>query len=72
MSTNCTIDVNLKKCNCSYPGCERKGKCCLCLPYHRKKNQLPACFFHDDYEASYDRSLGNFLKMVEEKGMRTD
>jgi len=68
----CIQETNLKYCNCSYAGCEKKGKCCLCLSYHRRNGQLPACFFHDDYERTYDRSLENFLKMVREKGMRTE
>ncbi len=69
---DCLEEKNLKNCNCSYSGCEKKGKCCLCITYHRRNNQLPACFFHDDYERTYDRSLDNFLRMVKESGMRTD
>ena len=45
---------NMKNCNCSYPGCPRKGICCECILYHRKNNELPACFFPDDIEKSYD------------------
>ncbi len=49
------------KCNCSYPGCPRKGICCECLHYHREKNQLPACFFNRQAEKTYDRSIDNFI-----------
>jgi len=54
---------NLEMCNCSYPGCEKKGVCCECLHYHRKKGALPACFFSADAEKTYDRSIAHFLKM---------
>jgi len=48
-------------CNCSYPGCEKKGTCCECLHYHRRMKQLPACFFSDADEQSYDRSYARFV-----------
>lgn len=54
---------NLANCNCSYDSCARKGFCCECLLYHRKNNQLPACFFPPDVEKTYDRSIDNFLRM---------
>ncbi len=54
-------DKNLDFCNCSYPGCPRKGLCCECLRYHLSSNQLPACFFPDEVEKSYDRSIENYL-----------
>ncbi|MFH1398870.1 MAG: DUF6485 family protein [Candidatus Woesearchaeota archaeon] len=57
----CTNSKNLKFCNCTYP-CSRKGKCCECLQYHLKMNELPACCFPDDIEKSYDRSFENFIK----------
>ncbi|PKM81783.1 MAG: hypothetical protein CVU88_03745 [Firmicutes bacterium HGW-Firmicutes-13] len=49
-------------CNCSYPGCDKKGKCCECLHYHRKNKQLPACFFPDEVEKTFDRSIRRYLK----------
>ncbi len=54
---------NLKMCNCSYNPCERKGICCECLHYHRKQGQLPACFFPNDVERTYDRSTERFKKI---------
>jgi len=68
----CLEAKNAKDCNCSYSFCDKKGKCCLCLKYHRSMGEMPACFFHLDYERTYNRSLSNFLKMVKEKGMRTE
>ena len=47
---NCRIQSNLKNCNCSYPSCERKGICCECITYHRKRNELPACYFSKEIE----------------------
>ncbi len=58
----CKKEENLKSCSCTYPGCPRKGICCLCIKHHREKKELPGCFFSLKAEASYDRSLENFLK----------
>lgn len=52
-----------KECNCTYSGCPRKGICCECLHYHRKMNQLPACFFDKDAEKTYDRSIRYFVSL---------
>ena len=57
------FDDNMKKCNCTYDPCPRKGKCCECLHYHRAMNQLPACFFPADVERSYDRSIRKFVEI---------
>lgn len=48
---------NLSMCNCTYEPCARKGKCCECLHYHRKMNELPACYFSTDKERTYNRSI---------------
>ncbi|WP_219852463.1 DUF6485 family protein [Candidatus Hakubella thermalkaliphila] len=61
--TDCkNFESNLQVCNCSYPGCSRKGRCCECLHYHRRMNELPACFFPPHIERTYDRSFECFLK----------
>lgn len=54
---------NLKGCNCSYPGCPRKGACCECISYHRSRNELPACYFSETAEKSYDRSISFFIRL---------
>ncbi|MFC1697694.1 DUF6485 family protein [Nanoarchaeota archaeon] len=59
----CNKEKNMENCNCSYPGCPRKGICCECIRYHREKRQLPACFFPDDVEQSYDRSIEKFVEI---------
>lgn len=53
-------DKNMKHCNCTY-SCSKKGMCCECLHYHRKMGQLPACFFNESDEATYDRSVERFI-----------
>ena len=58
----CKKEENLKQCNCSYPGCPRKGICCECMRHHLAKKQLPACFFPDDVERIYDRTIENFIR----------
>ena len=56
------FNSNIKKCNCTYEPCERKGKCCECLHYHLAMSQLPACAFSDEAERTWDRSFQNFIK----------
>jgi len=56
-------EKNMRKCNCTYPGCSRKGICCECLAYHLKQNQLPACCFPGDIEKEYDRSFNKFIEI---------
>lgn len=50
------------KCPCTYVGCERRGACCKCVSFHRSRNQMVACYFTPEAEATYDRSMDNFLK----------
>jgi hypothetical protein len=57
----CTLDKNLSACTCTYP-CERRGKCCQCVAYHRGRKELPGCFFSKENERTYDRSIVLFLK----------
>ena len=56
-------ESNLAKCNCSYEPCSRKGNCCECLAYHKRMDELPACFFPDDVERTYDRSIRRFISI---------
>ncbi|MDD2751693.1 MAG: DUF6485 family protein [Candidatus Omnitrophica bacterium] len=61
---NCSNQkANLENCNCSYEPCQRKGLCCECVLYHRKMNQLPACFFSSEGEKTFDRSIKNFIRL---------
>lgn len=57
-------EKNLQQCNCTYEPCDKKGICCECLAYHRRLQQLPACFFPPAVERTYDRSIAAFLKSV--------
>ncbi|MFH1332477.1 MAG: DUF6485 family protein [archaeon] len=59
----CTKENNMKECNCTYEPCPRKGYCCECIAYHRKHNELPACFFPKEIEKTYDRSIKRFTKL---------
>ena len=60
----CRKTQNMKVCTCSYEPCPRKGLCCECISYHLRGRQLPACCFPDDAERTYDRSFGNFARLV--------
>ena len=59
----CEVDRNLEKCNCTYSGCPRKGKCCECIAYHRKNGELPACYFTAEQEKTWDRSVEYFVRV---------
>ena len=59
------LQMNLEDCNCSY-SCSKKGKCCECLRSHRARNQLPACYFPQEIEQTYDRSIERFISLHEE------
>ncbi|MBN1337878.1 MAG: hypothetical protein JXA03_01065 [Bacteroidales bacterium] len=63
----CKSDSNKAMCNCTYP-CSRKGICCDCLHYHRRNGELPACFFPEDAERTYDRSIEYFMEIVNTQG----
>ncbi len=64
----CDIEKNMEKCNCSYEPCSRKGICCECIQYHWSMKELPACFFPDDVERTYDRSLRRFIEVYKDRG----
>jgi hypothetical protein len=54
---------NLVNCNCTYEPCSKKGMCCECIKYHWSMNELPACFFPDDVERTFDRSVRRFIQI---------
>jgi len=58
----CNKEQNKVNCNCTYP-CEKKGLCCQCINYHRSRGELPACYFPDDIEKTYNRSIENFVRI---------
>jgi len=58
----CRQDKNMHKCNCTYEPCSRKGICCECIAYHRAMNELPACYFSERTEKTYDRSIDAFIR----------
>lgn len=67
MKMECKKSANKQHCNCSYEPCPRKGICCECLHYHRKNGELPACYFPNDIEKNYDRSIQCFIETQRKK-----
>jgi len=57
----CQKEKNKSSCNCTYD-CELKGFCCECIKEHREKGELPACYFSERSEKTFDRSVMNFIK----------
>lgn len=55
-------EKNLAQCACTYGACDNKGICCECLHYHRKRGELPACYFTPEVERTYDRSIARLIK----------
>ena len=54
-------------CTCTYSSCSRMGKCCDCIKYHLRMNELPGCVFakiSKDAERSYDRSFEHFASLI--------
>ncbi|MCD6417848.1 hypothetical protein J7M00_03585 [bacterium] len=51
---------NLARCNCTYEPCSRKGYCCECIEYHLSRGELPACYFNEEEERTYNRSISFF------------
>ena len=66
----CQIDVNKASCSCTYEPCSRKGKCCECITYHLKSDELPACCFPPEVETTYDRSFARFVQVFPGRGGR--
>ena len=56
---------NAATCTCTYAACERRGACCACVAYHRDNGQLPGCLFPPEAEKTYDRSVRNFVKVMQ-------
>ena len=59
----CNINANLANCNCTYEPCSRKGKCCDCIAYHLRFDELPACVFTTQVEKTFDRSFARFVEL---------
>ena len=66
----CQIDVHKASCSCTYEPCSRKGKCCECITYHLKSDELPACCFPPEVEKAYDRSFARFVQVFQGRGGR--
>jgi len=64
----CSVEKNKAKCNCTYEPCDKKGICCECIKYHWRLGELPGCFFPDDVEKTFDRSIERFIKTYQKRG----
>ncbi len=62
MIVECQLEANKARCICTYEPCERKGKCCDCIQYHRSHGELPGCLFLPEVERTYDRSIARFVE----------
>lgn len=55
------LEENLANCICTYEPCNRKGRCCECIVYHRRLGEIPGCLFSPEAERTYDRSVAKFI-----------
>ncbi len=60
----CKREENKLECTCTYTTCKNRGMCCDCVRHHRENGQIPGCFFSAAGEATYDRSIENFIKVM--------
>ncbi|MDR2767721.1 MAG: hypothetical protein LBB82_05275 [Treponema sp.] len=63
----CTVDENKRHCNCSF-SCDKAGICCRCLNYHRALGELPGCYFPREAEKTGNRSIANFISIIQKQG----
>ena len=66
----CNQEKLKESCPCTYSSCSRIGKCCECIQYHLRMDELPGCVFakvSKEAERSYDRTFKNFARLVMEK-----
>ena len=63
----CVSDKTVKNCTCTYTSCSKRGKCCLCVQYHRDRGELPGCLFPPEAERTYDRSREAFIRAYAKK-----
>jgi hypothetical protein len=56
---------NVVSCTCTYTSCDKRGVCCACIAYHRASGQLPGCLFPPDAEKTYDRSIRNYVRVMD-------
>ena len=63
MANNCTH--NQQNCPCT-SNCSYVGKCCECVAYHRKNDQLPACYFAQE-GAKGDMGLEAFYQLYQQR-----
>ena len=63
----CRRDENKIGCTCTYTRCSKRGLCCECVRAHRENGEIPGCFFTAAGEATYDRSVKNFVKIMKDR-----
>lgn len=57
----CNLELNQRNCMCTYEPCDKKGKCCECIAYHKRLGEIPGYLFSPDVEGTYDRSIARFV-----------
>lgn len=57
----CNLERNEENCPCTYEPCDKKGRCCECIAYHKRLGELPGCLFSPEVERTFDRSISRFI-----------
>jgi hypothetical protein len=67
MAMSCARSNNLgaeSHCKCSFTDCDKWGKCCSCVLFHRTRGGLPGCFFTEEAEKTGNRDVDYFIKNI--------
>jgi len=56
------LERNLAECTCTYTSCDKRGRCCECISFHRARGEAPGCLFPPEIERTYDRSLARLIE----------
>jgi hypothetical protein len=57
---------NKSRCSCRHTNCSNWAVCCDCVANHKRKNELPACYFTPEAEKTDDRSIKHYIKLYNE------
>jgi len=51
-------------CKCTFTDCDKWGKCCSCVLFHRTNGGLPGCFFTKEAEKTGNRDVDYFIENI--------
>ncbi len=52
------------QCKCTFTDCDKWGKCCSCVLFHRTHGGVPGCFFTEEAEKAGIRDVDYFIQHI--------